>query len=69
MSDTTHDPRYPIGNFAVPEVITPEDRRYAMMSLAEMPELLRDSVRGLNREQIGQEPDKIPTRRTPPDDA
>src|SRR6185312_5858235 len=46
MSDTTHDPRYPIGNFVAPEVITPEDRRYAMMTLAEMPELLRDSVRG-----------------------
>ena len=26
-------------------------------------------ARGLNREQIGQEPDNIPTRRTPPDDA
>ncbi|HEY5328908.1 MAG TPA: putative metal-dependent hydrolase [Acidobacteriaceae bacterium] len=49
---TTHDPRYPIGKFAAPEVITPEDRRYAMMSLAEMPELLRDAVRGLNREQV-----------------
>ena len=52
QTDTTHDPRYPIGNFAAPEVITPEDLRYAMMTLAEMPELLRASDRGLTRDQI-----------------
>ena len=48
----THDPRYPIGNFVAPEVITPEDRLDAMASLAEMPELLRDSIRTLSPAQI-----------------
>ena len=47
-----HDPRYPIGNFVAPEVITPEDRLDAMASLAEMPELLRDSIRTLSPAQI-----------------
>jgi hypothetical protein len=52
QTETTHDPRYPIGKFVAPETITPEDRRYALVSLAEMPELLRDAIRGLKREQV-----------------
>jgi hypothetical protein len=52
MSAPTHDPRFPVGKFVAPEVITAEDRRYAMASLAEMPELLRNSIRPLTREQI-----------------
>jgi DinB family protein len=48
----THDPRYPIGKFEAPEIITPEDRRYAMASIAEMPELLRDAIRPLTAAQI-----------------
>ena len=48
----THDPRYPIGKFEAPDVITAEDRRYAMANLAEMPELLREAVRPLMHEQI-----------------
>jgi hypothetical protein len=47
-----HDPRYPIGNFIAPEPITTEDLRYAMASIAEMPELLRDAIRSLKSEQI-----------------
>lgn len=47
-----HDPRYPIGKFVAPEVITPEDRLDAMASIAEMPELLRDAVRPLSPAQI-----------------
>lgn len=47
-----HDPRYPIGKFVAPEVITPEDRLDAMASLAEMPELLRDAIRPLSQAQI-----------------
>jgi hypothetical protein len=50
--ETPHDLRYPIGKFVAPESITPEDRRYALVSLAEMPELLRDAIRGLKREQV-----------------
>jgi hypothetical protein len=48
----THDPRYPIGNFVAPEVITTEDRLDAMASLAEMPELLRAAIRSLSAAQI-----------------
>ncbi len=52
MPGLTHDPRFPVGDFEKPEVITAEDRRYAMASIAEMPELLRDAIRPLTREQI-----------------
>ena len=47
----SHDPRYPIGRFAPPEAITPEDRRYAILTLAELPEQLREAVRLLDPEQ------------------
>lgn len=47
------DPRYPIGKFTPPETITPEDRRHAILTLAEMPELLREAVRHLNEAQLG----------------
>jgi uncharacterized damage-inducible protein DinB len=46
------DPRYPIGRFAPPERITAEDRRYAILTLAEMPEQLREAVRGLDDAQM-----------------
>lgn len=52
MHDSSRDPRYPVGKFEAPEAITSEDRRYAIATLAEMPELLRDAVRGLSEEQI-----------------
>lgn len=47
-----HDPRYPIGKFVLPDTITAEDRRYAVEVLAEMPELLREAVRGLDGKQF-----------------
>ena len=47
-----HDPRYPIGNFAPPAAITPEDRRYAVANLAELPENLREAVRGFDDAQL-----------------
>ena len=50
-AQSQHDPRYPIGRFTPPETITPEDRRYAIFTLAEMPEQLREAVRGLDDEQ------------------
>ena len=46
------DPRYPIGRFAAPEVITAEDRRYALVTLAELPEQLREAVRPLDPDQL-----------------
>jgi len=51
-AETTHDPRYPIGKCAIPEVITPEDRRFAIMTLAEAPEQLREAIRKLSQDQI-----------------
>lgn len=48
----THDPRYPIGTFALPEVITEEDRRYAVRVIAELPEQLYQAVRGLDEDQL-----------------
>ena len=46
------DPRYPIGRLEAPEVITPEDRRYAIACLAEAPSLLREAIRPLSQEEI-----------------
>jgi uncharacterized damage-inducible protein DinB len=51
MSETV-DLRYPIGKHRPPASISPEERRYAVMMLAELPELLRDAVRKLDPEQI-----------------
>jgi uncharacterized damage-inducible protein DinB len=47
-----NDPRYPIGKFTPPDIVTPEDRRFAILTLAEMPEQLREAVRSLNEEQL-----------------
>ncbi len=46
-----HDPRYPIGRFDPPETITAEDRRYAILNLAELPEQIREAVRPLDPDQ------------------
>lgn len=46
------DPRYPIGQFVPPHEISPVELRSAILSLAEMPELLREAVRKLNTEQM-----------------
>jgi uncharacterized damage-inducible protein DinB len=51
MSSST-DLRYPIGKFRPPATITPEDRRYAVLTIAEMPECLREALRKLDQEQI-----------------
>jgi len=48
----TNDPRYPIGKFTPPELISTEDRRYAIVTIAEMPELLREALRDLDAEQM-----------------
>lgn len=46
------DPRYPIGKCPAPDVITPADRRDAILTLAETPELLRELIRPLSQAQI-----------------
>jgi hypothetical protein len=48
----TNDPRYPIGKFSPPELISSEDRRTAIHILAEMPEKLREAMSGLNDAQL-----------------
>ena len=53
MPTTPHsDPRYPLGKFTPPATITPDDRRDAILTLAEMPGLLRESLRHLAPSQI-----------------
>jgi hypothetical protein len=46
-----NDPRYPIGRFERPETVSAEDLRFALQTLAEMPEQLREAVRGFDPEQ------------------
>ncbi len=52
MSSPEYDPRYPIGKFTPPAVITKEDRISAIATLAEAPEQLRNAVDGLTQRQI-----------------
>lgn len=47
-----NDPRYPVGRFTPPDPITAEDRNYAILSLAEMPEQLREALRSLDEDQL-----------------
>jgi uncharacterized damage-inducible protein DinB len=46
------DPRFPVGRFVRPAAIGPEEREYAIDTLAKMPMLLRNAVADLDREQI-----------------
>ncbi len=46
------DPRYPLGPFTPLETITPDDRKEAIRALSEMPGMLREAIRPLNKEQI-----------------
>ena len=46
------DPRFPIGKFKMPAEITREDCRFATLTLAETPELLREAVRHLDTDQL-----------------
>jgi uncharacterized damage-inducible protein DinB len=47
-----HDPRYPIGKFTPRETVPPEDLRYAIETIGEMPSQLRDAVRNLEEDQL-----------------
>lgn len=42
------DPRYPIGQFAMPEQVTPQRRQAAIDEIASTPAKLRAAVKGLN---------------------
>jgi len=44
--------RYPIGEFVSPESLSPEERRAALVVLAETPSRLRAAVAGLSDEQL-----------------
>jgi hypothetical protein len=52
MAQTVSDPRYPVGPFVRPEIITPDERIEAIATLAELPEKLRNAVDGLNSSQL-----------------
>jgi uncharacterized damage-inducible protein DinB len=52
MSQSEFDPRYPVGRFVKAETITADDRRGAITTLAEMPEMLRNAVDGLDTAQL-----------------
>ena len=52
MSLSEVDPRYPVGQFAPPATITPDERTGAIATLAELPEQLRNAVDGLNSAQL-----------------
>jgi hypothetical protein len=46
------DPRYPIGQFAMPQEITPARRQQAIDEIASTPAKLRAAVKGLNDAQL-----------------
>jgi hypothetical protein len=46
------DLRYPIGKYHAPTSVSPEDRRFAMLTLSEIPEAFREAVRGLDADQM-----------------
>src|ERR1700679_4207032 len=52
MAQTVSDPRYPVGAFVRPDIITPDERIGAIATLAELPEQLRNAVDGLNSSQL-----------------
>jgi hypothetical protein len=52
MTPNDLDPRYPVGKFAKPENVTPDERNGAIASLAELPEELRNAVNGLDAAQL-----------------
>ncbi len=47
-----NDPRYPIGKFELPKVLTTAQRNAAFARIAALPNGLYDAVRGLSAEQL-----------------
>ena len=52
MSLNDVDPRYPVGRFPPPSIISPDERNDAIATLAELPEQLRNAVDGLSFAQL-----------------
>ena len=52
MNQSELDPRYPIGRFVKPNPFTEDDRHGAIATLAELPEMLRNAVDGLDTAQL-----------------
>jgi hypothetical protein len=52
MSQSVSDPRFPVGIFVPPAIITPDERVGAIATLAELPEQLRNAVDGLSSAQL-----------------
>jgi uncharacterized damage-inducible protein DinB len=50
MHDT--DPRYPVGRFVAPAIISADERTGAIATLAELPEQMRNAVDGLGSAQL-----------------
>ena len=48
----SEDPRFPLGTFARPEIVTADERVYALSTLAELPSQLRNAVDGLDQGQL-----------------
>jgi hypothetical protein len=48
----TPDLRYPVGKFAFPEAVTPEDRLRFIEQIAEAPARMKAAVAGLSAEQL-----------------
>jgi hypothetical protein len=46
------DPRYPVGRYAAPERVTPEQRREWIEVIAATPQRLREAIAGLNEAQL-----------------
>jgi uncharacterized damage-inducible protein DinB len=52
MAASDVDPRYPVGKFVKPETISADEANGAIATLAELPELLRNAVDGLDAAQL-----------------
>src|SRR5260370_41762751 len=50
--ETTMDPRYPIGDFAMPAQVSPARRQQAIDEIPATPLKMRTAVRGLNDAQM-----------------
>jgi Mycothiol maleylpyruvate isomerase N-terminal domain len=53
MTSVEIDPRYPVGKFQHPQVITQESRAAAIADLSDLPDKLNEAVSGLDTLQLG----------------
>lgn len=52
MSSQLPDPRYPIGKFTMPSIISAHDRTRAVATIANLPALLREATRSFSEQQF-----------------